>query len=224
MSEQFAAGAGVPCEVQAANLIKKLDDNPALRVPATALLDACAGGRREEIGLLAEVGDALKASGDLPVQPLSAVVALLVRAGALSESLEIDGEPYAGTLEDAFGDESIPDGAEALIFESITEAGKAARANLDPARRTAALFDERPEHRAAFIRTLELCDVPGGLPTRELQEGLDADGLLHRDERTNIPHIYPSLYANLLKDVGCLAWDHAWVTTDLGRAVLGQAA
>lgn len=219
MSENLpgAACAEVPPEIEVANLLKKIDDNPALRIPARALLSACAGGRREEAGLLGCAQAQLAESGDLPVQPLSAVVDMLVREGALAESLEVDGAPYAGTLEGAFTDESIADDAEVLIYAEITDAGRAVLAGLADASRAAALFAERPEYRDALVRTLELCDVEGGMTTRELQDGLDADGFLFRDERTNIPQIYPSLYANLLKDAGCIAWNHAWVTTELGR-------
>ena len=209
----------VPCEIKAANILKKLDDNPGLRPATTEILARCEQKRQEEVALLEDVHEALAAKGELPVQPLSAVVALLVREGALVEQLEVDGKPYEGTIEDAFLDETIPENAQTLIYESTTEAGSLVLAQDAPIRRAENLFDLKPEHAQAFKRTLQLCSAEGGLSTADLGEALDAEGFLQRDAQTNIPRFYPSMFANFLKDAGCIEWRHGWVTTDLGRQI-----
>lgn len=211
-------GDALPPEAIVANLAQKLRDNPMLLEPSLAIINACEQDAEEE-ALLAAVHADLAARGKLPVQPLSAVLRMLAAAGALTESLTVDGAPYAGTLEDAFDDPGLPDDAAVAIYARATEAGRLAARSLAPEQRAAALFAEHPQHARALLLTLRLCDG-GSQPTAALQEALDAEGLLNRDPRTNIPQLYPSLFANLLKDAGCLAWDRAWVTTDLGRAVL----
>ena len=209
----------MPPEILAANLLKKLDDNPGMRPAARAILDECREQPQEEEALLGRVHAQLAEARELPVQPISAVLAMLVREGAIDEHLEVDGAPYAGTLEDAFEDESIPADAAALIYASTTSAGEIVLAEEAPDSRVRALFADKPQHVAAFRRVLALCDVEGGLSTDELGRALDAEGFLHRDERTGVPGIYPSMYANLLKDVGCLEWERAWKTTEAGRRV-----
>lgn len=209
----------LPPEALAANLIQKLKDNPMLIEPSLALLRACAAEAVEEAALVACVHGELEATGALPVQPLSAVLRMLAADGALVESVQVDGAPYAGTLQDAFEDEALSEEAEVLIWARATEAGRIVAADLAPERRADALFAERPDFEEAFLVTLDVCDREGGVRTAQLQDELDGRGLLRRDERTNIPELYPSLFTNLLKDAGCIRWEHGWITTDLGRAV-----
>ena len=209
----------LPPEAAAANLIQKLGDNPMLREPALLLIGAC-GQLAEEGALLERVGAELSAHGALPVQPLSAVLRMLVESGAVAEFLTVDGAPYEGTLEDAFEDDSLAEGAATLIWAQATEVGGLVTEALAPAHRAAALFADFPQHAIALRLVLRLCDCAGGRSTAALHDALDAEGLLRRDPRTGIPQVYPSLFANLLKDAGCLTWDHAWLITDLGRQVL----
>lgn len=204
-------------EIQAANLTKKLNDNPMFIEPALLILNECEQSA-EESALVEDAAAVLAHEGKLPVQPLSALVALLVREGALAESVTVDGAAYPGSLQDAFEDESIPEEAEVLIFATVTETGRLVAQAIAPETRAASLLADRPEYARAFQITLEACDQ--GASTAQLHEALDAAGELRRSERTGVPQVYPSLFANLLKDAGCLRWDHAWITTDLGRQTL----
>jgi hypothetical protein len=203
-------------------LVETIDANPALRVPCEVILDACLQQPVEEGALLDDAETQLKALDAMPVQSLSSVVEMLVRDGGLTETLTVDGELYEGTLEDAFNDETIADDAECLIYENITEAGRQTLEDIRPEHRAADLLSSQPHHRAGFIATLKACDVDGGLTTKQLEAVLDEQGLLFRNERTNLPTIYPSMYANFLKDVEAIRWDHAWITTDLGRQILSE--
>lgn len=204
----------------AAKVLESVAGNPSMLPAVSALLSACSEQRQEEVALIEGLQKQLEAEGTCPVQPLSSVVRMLVRNGALTETLEIDGVPYDGTIEEAFEDESVSDDAKSLIYESITDAGRIALRELSPASRTASLFEADAKFTQGFIATLEACNKPEGSSTKELEQTLDAQGLLYRDSTNNIPTIYPSMYANKLKDAGCIAWDHAWITTKAGREAL----
>lgn len=204
----------------AAKVLESAAGNPSMLPAILSLLSACSEQRREEVALLEEVQQQLESDGTRPVQPLSSIVRMLVRNGALTESLEIDGQPYKGTIEEAFEDDSVSDEATSLIYESITDAGRIALRELSPASRASALFESDAKFFEGFVATLEICASDSGVSTKDLEQALDARGLLYRDSKNNIPTIYPSMYANKLKDAGCIAWKHAWITTDVGRKVL----
>lgn len=223
-TENEAQGIVEAAEAQLAaiNLVKKLNQNPMMIEAALSILNACATEPQEESALFEALQSELAKKKALPVQPLSAILALLVREEAAEESVTVNGAPYEGTLRDAFEDESITDESEVLIYAQATEVGVLVAQQLAPEERARALFYDRVDLAPALKRTLEVCNVPQGRTTSELQEILDVDGFLRRDERTNIPTLYPSLFANLLKDAGCIRWDHAWITTDLGRSVLAN--
>ncbi len=221
-----AAEIEVPHEVQvgiaAGELVKKINADQACRPAVAAMLSACSANRQETVSLVQSVEAQLAPAGRMPIQPLSSIIEMLVRAGALEEVLEIDGVPYEGTLEDAFNDENISDESESLIYESITEVGRLVASQISPAARTSELFEVEAKFLGGFKVVLSECNCEQGKSTKELEEALDAKGFLYRNERTNIPSVYPSMYANMLKDADCIAWNHAWITTDAGRAALSQ--
>ena len=208
--------------VDAANLVKKINSDPACLAAVSALLGECDPDRKEEVSLIETVEDQLRASNKMPIQPVSSVIEMLVRDGALTEQLEVDGVPYDGTLEDAFEDESITEESESLIYEQTTDLGRLVSSMISPQARTAQLFEDEPDLKEGFLTVLSECDCEGGKSTKELEAALDARGLMCRDERTNIPTLYPSLFANMLMDAGCIEWHHAWVTTDIGRQARTQ--
>ena len=208
----------------ASALLKKIEGDPSCKAAAERILRACDGNRVEEAALIESMEESLRATGELPIQPLSSVVEMLARSGALEETLEIDGVPYEGTIEDAFEDESVSDESTSLIYESTTDVGRIVARALSPKSRAAALFEAEPDLMEGFLVVLAECDTPTGKSTKQLESALDARGLMHRDERTNVPTMYPSMYANMLKDAGCIEWNHAWITTDAGHDALDHFA
>ena len=210
--------------IAASKLLKTIEGDPACREAVRALLSACTNDRIEEATLIACVEPVLREAGELPVQPISSVIEMLVRHGALAETLEIDGTPYAGSIEDAYADVSIPDEAESLIYEQTTDVGAIVIRALAPQSRAAALFESEPDCIEGFLATLEACDTQAGISTKALELVLDERGLLLRDAATGIPTVYPSMFANMLKDAGCLEWNHAWITTETGREALNAFA
>ncbi|WP_283170366.1 hypothetical protein [Curtanaerobium respiraculi] len=204
-------------EEKADRLIKKLKGNNSISEPTRRILAACLPQAREGEALLDAVGTSLEEEGKMPLQPLSSLMEMCVRYGAIEERLTLNGKPYGGTLEDAFLDESIAEDDEVLIWEQTTEAGRIVCERFTPTSRMDDLFATRPELVEPLVRTLELCDSEAGLKTKELERFLDDEGLLFRDPQTNMPAIYPSLYGNLLLDAGGIRWDHAWITTEAGK-------
>lgn len=200
-------------------LIAKIDRNPALRIPVLTMLEACADERREMGELYEQVAEELEDKGALPVQPMSAIADMLVRTQGAQKTIEVEGEPYAGTDADLAADQDITEDMQVLEYLSITPVGGMVLSSCAPLQRVINLFEDMPQFREAMVRTLELCDVPGGLTAAELQESLGADGFLYRDSR-DLPTVYPSMYANYLKDAEALRWSHAWITTDVGCEVL----
>lgn len=175
-------------EQKAAALIQTIDGNPALRVPCEMILNACLQQSFEEGALLDAVEQRLVTLDAMPVQALSSVVEMLVRDGGLTETLTVDGQVYAGTLEDAFNDQTIAEDAECLIYEDITEAGRQVLEAIRPEHRAADLLQSQPHHRRGFIATLKACNVEEGLTTKQLEAVLDDQGLLFRDGRTRPSH------------------------------------
>lgn len=208
----------------ASELTKKIERDPSCKAAVEEILRACDDGHIEEVGLIERVEETLRASGNLPIQPLSSIIEMLVHGGALEEAVEVDGVPYEGSVEDIYEDETISDESVSLIYESTTEVGRIVAAALSPRSLAVALFEAEPDLTEGFLVVLAECDVPSGKTTKQLEEALDAKGLMHRDERTNVPTMYPSMYANMLKDAGCIEWSHAWITTDAGRAALDYFA
>ena len=216
-------GAQAQAGLAASELINTIKGDPASLEAVRALLSACSSTRKEASELIKAVEGRLASAGALPVQPISSVVELLVKHGALAETLEIDGAPYEGTIEDAFEDESISDESQSLIYVETTDAGRIAARALEPRSRAAALFEEEPDLIEGFLVVLSECDTRNGRSTKELEAALDERGLLLRDARTNVPTVYGSMFANMLKDAGCLEWRHTWITTDVGREALKAA-
>ncbi len=208
----------------ASALLKKIEGDPSCKAAVEHILLACDGSRVEETALIDEAEEALSAANKMPIQPLSSIIAMLVHADALDETIEIDGVAYGGTIEDAFEDENISDESVSLLYESATDIGRIVARALSSKSRAAALFESEPDLMEGFLVVLAECDVPEGKSTKQLESALDARGLMHRDERTNVPTMYPSMYANMLKDAGCIEWNHAWITTDAGHEALDHFA
>lgn len=215
--EEASDSASVDQKIEA--LIQKLNQNPALLTPSLTIIAACDEGRCEQSALMRDVETSLAAHGALPIQPISSIIDMLARADALETTIEVDGIPYEGTLADLVDDETVTEESEVLTYAEATEVGRRVAARQNPSNRVANLLLEKPEFQDAFIRTLELCDCAQGLKAKQLESALDAEGYLYRDSR-NLPTVYPSMYANYLRDAGALRWDHAWITTPTGRAAV----
>lgn len=149
------------------------------------------------------------------------ILTLLVKYGALDETLLVDGEPYEGTLEAFQEDETIPDDAEITYELALTDFGKRAYKEFGPAAKIAKLFEDDAQSAPTYLRVLTFVNVEGGKPKSEIEAMLLADDdAVKRNPRTNIPTIYPVYYTTALEDAGALIWNGVWNLTEAGRAFL----
>lgn len=136
-------------------------NNPSIKSTCIAAL-AHAVERTDREELAAHLASLPKRAAQ--TQNPSTVIAILVKHGGMTESIEVDGEPYDGTLEDLRADESVPDDARIQYFVQTTENGARLAEELSPASQIARLFAEHPDRAEGLRTVLEFCDAPKGAP------------------------------------------------------------
>ena len=205
----------------AETLLETLYNNPTFVEPARVMLQGLTDGTTDEETLFDESLVELEEINRVPLQPLVGIMGTLVRYGAVEEVVTVNGAEYEGSSEDAYTDEDITDEDVVATEAVITEVGTEVLALLQPPVRMDRIFEMYPDLADGFLKTLELCNTDEGLSTAELFDGLDAEGLLYRNESTDIPTRYPSTFANLMRDGGGIEWHDTWITTDAGREYAG---
>lgn len=149
------------------------------------------------------------------------ILTLMVKYGALDETLLVDGEPYEGTFEVFQEDETIPEEADIAYELTLTEFGKRARQEFGPAAKIVKLFEDDAESAPIYSKVLAFVNIEGGRPKAEIEELLLADDdAVKRNPKTNVPTIYPVYYTTALEDAGALYWDGVWNLTEAGKAFL----
>lgn len=196
-----------------------ISTNPQLKKPALAIMGMLQEGtprRRDELER--------EAAQDL-WQPAfrhdpAAIVGILVRNGALSEQAYVNGEPYAGTLEDAQGDENLPDDAEAWTCVTLTPQGAALRDQHAPDATVRALFDERPCYANVFQAALWACSAEGGCTRVDLEAQISALSPT-KDGEPGGAKVYPQYFIDALESAGAIAWEGgSWRATTPGLAAM----
>lgn len=194
-----------------------LEGNPAYRHLYGALVTFCAEERPLE--------EAQRFCDDRRTSPsqilsASALVDVMVRAGALRRTILVDGAPYEGTLEEFRADEAVPEDAAVAVSVRATEAGLSAAAAQREERSLDRLIADHPGRAAAFRQVVAWC-ADGGRVTSELQELLKAADLLETEAARGIDGLHASYFTGALESVGALAWNgRAWIAADEGRAAL----
>lgn len=194
-----------------------LEGNPAYRHLYSALVTFCAEERPLE--------EAQRFCDDRRTSPsqilsASALVDVMVRVGALRQTILVDGVPYEGTLEELQADEAIPEDAVVAVSVRATEAGLSAAAAQCEERSLDRLIADHPHRAAAFHQVVAWC-ADEGRATGELQELLKAADLLETEAARGIDGLHASYFTSALESVGALAWNgRAWIATDEGRAAL----
>lgn len=193
-----------------------MEGNPAYRELYGSLIEWCAEERAlEEAHAFCEVHRASKSQ----ILSNEAVVDVLVRAGALSQSVFVDGELYGGTLEALQTDQTVPEDAAVTVAVRATAAGRAAALAVAEERSFGRLAAKQPDREAAFRAVVTWCATEGGLTTRQLQERLKERDLLETEAARGIDGLHASYFTGSLESVGALAWNgKAWVTTKKGLA------
>lgn len=195
-----------------------IEGNPAYRELYIALIDYCAEERTLE-----EAQAFCEAHRISPMQVLgaSALVDVMVRAGALELAVLVDGRPYEGTLADLQADEAVPEDAAVTQFVRATPAGRAATASMAEERSFARLTAACPGREPAFRAVLGWCAEGDGATTRRLQELLKEADLLETEAARGIDGLHASYFTGALESVGALAWNgKAWVATAKGQSLI----
>ena len=144
------------------------------------------------------------------------VIDVLVRNGALSQQLFVDGKPYAGTFADMQFDDSIEPGAQIAALVSITQEGRDLQASLDPSVTLRRLIEDRPHYADVFRRMVACCaSSECGATRTQLEETIEQGGPLHAPDGTRV---YPQYFIDALESAGGIEWQGAWRATAAGRA------
>ena len=192
-------------------VLQVLDGNPAYRFLYAALISYC--GEERALAEAMEFADAARTSAS-QILSSAAMVDALVRCGALSERVLVDGESYEGTREDAQADETLAEDAHIEALVEATDAGRAAVAAQEAERSLESLFASSPTRVEAFRAVLAWC-AEEGKTTRQLQELLKEADLLETEAARGIDGLHASYFTGALESVGALAWNgKAWIVTD----------
>lgn len=191
--------------------------NPAYAPLYAAVLTFCAEERTEGEAL-AHV-DASRSS-TFQIQDSAAILETLERRGALTRRLEVNGEPYEGTMRDLQGDESVGEDAQVECFVRSTLEGLAFVEAHAPDRQVAELFAQQPEFLGGFKAVLVMCEGEGK-KTSEIQEDLRALGELPCNPFNGVELVHASFFTGALEKCGALEWKGGrWVTTAVGATAL----
>ncbi len=194
-----------------------LDDNPAYRHLYSSLISHC---REERVLEDAYAFCDSARTSQSQILSAAAMVDTLIRCGALSRCIFVDGAPYEGSLEALQADEALPEDASIEMFVCATKDGLAAAAAQDEERSLGRLIEENPHRLAAFTAVLKACADEPGCTTRQLQELLKEADLLETEEARGIDGLHASYFTGTLEAVGALAWNgKAWIATEKGRAL-----
>lgn len=193
------------------------DRNPAYGSVFDAMLAFCAQQRSE-----ADVMQAIDESrtSKSQIQSASSIVELMVAHEALTRTIIVDGEPYAGTPRDLETDADVPEDASIERFYQTTENAVAYTATHSAPFKIAALLETAPQRAGGFRMVLDACSGAGA-STCEVQTLLHDAGLLEPDARTGAETIHASYYTGALEQVGALVWkQRRWITTEEGAHAL----
>lgn len=195
-----------------------IEHNPMLKKPLRAVLALAtqhAGENRQALETrAAETWD------DTYVQSPAVSVDILVRNGALTEELFVNGEPYEGTLTNIQADETIPEDATVESHIAITDTGRTLLDQYAPDKTLDALLNAKPAYRDVFVAVLTSCNTTGGATRTELEHTINAFPQLQPDPATQRTRVYPQYFIDALEAAGGIAWDGSWRTTPAGKAHL----
>lgn len=148
--------------------------------------------------------------------------ALLEKAGAL-ERVTADGQPADNVESEprvvvVDGVEYLEAGDPVEVCWLATDAGRAAVEADKPLERLRDLLDHDAAYLPIYKRILALCAAEGGAKTPDINAAVDNDPLVQK------PRFYAPHFVDKLEKCDALAWQKAWVVTEVGRAGLEMLA
>lgn len=198
-----------------------IEHNPMLKKPLLAVLVVSAQQAHESRQVIEE--RALEVWDDAYQQSPGVCVDILVRNGALTEQLLVDGEAYDGTLDDLQLDADVAEDAVAEQRITLTDTGRELIEAYAPDVTLRALIAEKPQYRDVFATILRACDAAQGATRSNLEVSISALPQLQPDPDTQRTHVYPQYFIDALESAGGIAWEGSWRTTDAGRALVSAA-
>lgn len=193
-----------------------IEHNPMLKQPILLMLDLA-----EEASDRATLEEAALAQWKSAYsQSPATIIDVLERAGSLEVSTFVDGEPYEGALEDLQMDETVPDDAAIETRVQVTDAGRALAEAYRPDRTLAALMADRPQYHDIFCAVLSAAASGAGASRMDLEAAINAYPAVKPDAQSGQTKVYPQYFIDALETAGGIAWDGAWRTTEVGRAIL----
>ena len=198
--------------------IDVVEHNPQLKQPVALILGLFSSEvSKERTSVEASATDAW--SEKFP-QESATVIDILIRNGALTEEVSVDGKPYAGSLQDIQLDESVPVDADVKDVLTITDDGKQLAESIDPAFTLRALFESRPHYRSTFIRVLRVCAADGGAGRETVEAAVESAGEVKNPDGKRV---FPQYFMDALESAGGIYWQGAWKVTEAGLKVLAAA-
>lgn len=148
--------------------------------------------------------------------------ALLEKAGAL-ERVTADGQPADDVESEprvvvVDGVEYLEAGDPVEVCWLATDAGRAAVETDKPLERLRDLLDRDAAYLPIYKRILVLCAAEDGAKTPDINAAVDNDPLVQK------PRFYAPHFVDKLEKCDALAWQKAWVVTEVGRAGLEMLA
>lgn len=198
--------------------IDLIEHNPMLKKPLLAVLAASEQHPNEDRRAIEE--HAAETWDDAFTQSPAVSVDILVRNGALTERVFVDGMPYDGTLEDLQLDEQVAEDAVAESRVAITEAGRALLDAYAPETTLSALIADKPHYRDVYVAILNRCAVVGGCSRTDLEQAIGVLPHLQPDPATQRTRVYPQYFIDALESAGGIVWDGAWRITSTGKALI----
>lgn len=195
-----------------------IEHNPMLKKPLLVVLTICAQCADENRDTVETC--ALEIWDDAYQQNPAVCVDILVRNGALTEQLLVNGEPYDGTLDNLQADETIPEDAQTETRIALTDSGRSLLEAYAPDATLHALLGSKPEYRDVFAAVLDACSTDQGATRADLECAINAFPQLQPDPATQRTRVYPQYFIDALETAGGIVWDGAWRITDTGKAHL----
>ena len=185
---------------------KLIDENPSWKKPVLTVLEIVEAHDGESRVVVEDAAAAAWRKSYL--QAPSSVVDALVREGDITEQIMVDGQPYDGTLEDVYRDDSIEESAEVDSLLSLTEAGAQTLLNYAPAALMDALFAERAAYIPVFEDVLAACAAEGGATREALEAIVESHDVKNEDGKK----VYPQYFIDALESAGGIEWTGVWRT------------
>ena len=156
------------------------------------------------------------------VYPKNALTNLVARGG-LVMTIEVDGVPYEGSVEDLRNDESLSDDAIVIYYVQTTEEGKELLSVISPQTKIKTLYEEEPEWAEIYSLVIKACSTDEGASKDDLYHQLEAhpSNPCKVDER-GVAACSATYYISKLEDADALVWDGRWHATKEAKELLGS--